>query len=94
MSMAAVHSAQVKTLQKRLIGKTEEAVEKDLIIQEKIKLHLELQEILAKHTPGAAIVTQVSAYQTYLKDITREMKAIAAELNMHHAQVSEHKDDI
>merc|ERR1712023_611730 len=32
----------VKTLQKRLIAKTEEAVEKDLAIQDKEKLYVEL----------------------------------------------------
>ena len=33
----------VKTLQKRLISKTEEAVEKDLALQEKEKLYLEMR---------------------------------------------------
>ena len=33
----------VQTLQKRLIGKTEEVVEKDLLIQEKEKLYIELK---------------------------------------------------
>merc|ERR1712149_133122 len=41
----------VKTLQKRLIAKTEEAVEKDLLIQEKEKLYLEMKNLLSKQ-PG------------------------------------------
>lgn len=36
----------IQTLQKRLIAKTEEVVEKDLLIQEKEKLYLELKHIM------------------------------------------------
>merc|ERR1712224_803467 len=50
----------IQTLQKRLIAKTEEVVEKDLLIQEK----------------------------------TKQMKAMAAELNMYQAQVNEYKFEI
>ena len=35
----------IQTLQKRLIMKTEEVVEKDLLIQEKEKLYVELKNI-------------------------------------------------
>ena len=38
----------VKTLQKRLISKTEEAVEKDLALQEKEKLYVQLKNIIAR----------------------------------------------
>ena len=41
----------IQTLQKRLIAKTEEVVEKDLLIQEKDKLYVELKNILARQ-PG------------------------------------------
>ena len=37
---------------------------------------------------------ELSAYQLYVKDITKHMKAIAGELNMHHAQVTDYKDEI
>jgi hypothetical protein len=43
----------IQTLQKRLINKTEEAVEKDQVIAEKEKLYLELKKILARQ-PGPA----------------------------------------
>ena len=39
----------IQALQKRLILKTEEVVEKDLLIQEKEKLYVELKNILARH---------------------------------------------
>merc|ERR1719222_1422311 len=83
----------VKTLQKRLISKTEEAVEKDLAIQEKAKLYLEMRNLLSKQ-PGPELVEQVAKQQASLKDKTKQMKAMAAELNMYHAQLSDYKDEI
>jgi hypothetical protein len=44
----------IQTLQKRLIQKTEEVVEKDLLIQEKEKLYVELKNILARQ-PGVLL---------------------------------------
>merc|ERR1719301_392538 len=76
----------VKTLQRRLIAKTEEAVEKDLLIQEKEKLYLELKSILSSQ-PGPEVAEQVAVYQQNLKEKTKQMKSMAAELNMYHAQV-------
>ncbi len=52
----------IQTLQKRLIQKTEEAVEKDLLIQEKEKLYVELKNILARQ-PGPEIVEELSRMQ-------------------------------
>lgn len=77
---------QVKSLQKRLIGKTELVVRKDLLLQEKERLYHELREILARQ-PGPELAAQMSAYQQKLKRTVVSMKATAAELNMHHAQV-------
>merc|ERR1712159_767077 len=83
----------VKTLQRRLIAKTEEAVEKDLLIQEKEKLYLELKSILSSQ-PGPEVAEQVAVYQQKLKEKTKQMKSMAAELNMYHAQVNDYKDEI
>merc|ERR1712072_388632 len=83
----------VKTLQKRLIAKTEEVVEKDLLIQEKEKLYVELKNILARQ-PGPEVAEQLSVYQTNLREKTKQMKAMAAELNMYQAQVNEYKFEI
>merc|ERR1719182_252653 len=85
--------AKVKALQRRFIAKTEEAVEKDLLIHEKEKLFIELQNILAAQ-PGPQAAEQVSAMQQALKERTKQMKAMAAELNMYHSQVHDHKDDL
>jgi len=83
----------IKTLQRRLILKTEEAVEKDSLLQEKEKLYVELKSILARQ-PGPEVAEQLSIYQQTLKEKTRQMKAMAAELNMNQAQVAEHRYEI
>merc|ERR1711977_381431 len=83
----------IQTLQKRLIAKTEEVVEKDLLIQEKEKLYVELKNILARQ-PGPEVAEQLSVYQQNLKEKTRQMKAMASELNMYQAQANEFKYEI
>lgn len=83
----------IQTLQKRLIAKTEEVVEKDLLIQEKEKLYMELKAILARQ-PGPEVAEQVSVYQQNLREKTRQMKAMASELNMYQAQTAEYRYEI
>eukprot|EP00873_Tetraselmis_striata_P013169 jgi/Tetstr1/433433/TSEL_022707.t1 len=83
----------IQTLQKRLIAKTEEVVEKDLLIQEKEKLYVELKNILARQ-PGPEVAEQLSVYQANLREKTKQMKAMASELNMFQAQVNEYKYEI
>ena len=83
----------IQTLQKRLIGKTEEVVEKSLMVQEKEKLYLELKAILARQ-PGPEVAEQLTVYQQSLKTKTRQLKAMASELNMCQAQVNEYKYEI
>ena len=83
----------IQTLQKRLISKTEEVVEKDLLITEKEKLYVELKNILARQ-PGPEVAEQLSVYQSSLRNKTRQMKSMASELNMYQAQVNEFKYEI
>merc|ERR1719181_1625589 len=83
----------VKTLQKRLISKTEEAVEKDLQIQEKEKLYVEMRNLLSKQ-PGPEVAEEAVEHQQSLKERTKGMKSMAAELNMYHAQLNDYKDEI
>lgn len=71
----------IQTLQKRLISKTEEVVEKDLILKEKTKLAMELKTILARQ-PGPEVAEQLNLYQSTLRSRTREMKTMAAEMNL------------
>lgn len=83
----------IQTLQKRLIHKTEQVVEKDLVIKEKDKIYDELKGILARQ-PGPEVAEQLNAYQHNLKEKTKQMKVLAAELNMSQAQVNEYKYEI
>merc|ERR1711988_1811352 len=83
----------IQTLQKRLIAKTEQVVEKDLLIAEKEKLYVELKNILARQ-PGPEVAEQLSVYQSSLRNKTRQMKSMASELNMYQAQVNEFKYEI
>jgi chromosome segregation ATPase len=83
----------IQTLQKRLISKTEEVVEKALIIQEKEKMYNELKAVLSRQ-PGPEVAEQLTTYQQALKQKTRQMKAMASELNMYQAQVNEYRYDV
>lgn len=65
----------IQALQKRLIAKTEEVVEKELLIQEKEKLYVELKHILARQ-PGPEVSEQLSIYQSTLKDKTKQLKVL------------------
>ena len=83
----------IQTLQRRLISKTEEVVEKGLVIQEKDKLYNELKTILSRQ-PGPEVAEQLTTFQQSLKQKTRQMKAMASELNMYQAQVNEYRYEI
>ena len=67
-----------------------QVVEKDLLIQEKDKLYVEIKNILARQ-PGPEVAEQLSIYQQGLRDKTKSMNAMASEPNMYQAQVSEFK---
>lgn len=71
----------VQALQKRLIGRTEEVVEVERVLQEKDRLYLELRLLLEKQ-PGPEVVEQVSLFQRTLRGKTRQLKSLVAELNM------------
>eukprot|EP00045_Choanoeca_perplexa_P009545 m.92406 g.92406 ORF g.92406 m.92406 type:complete len:872 (-) comp14943_c0_seq1:56-2671(-) len=83
----------VQTLQKRLIAKTEEVVEKELRIQEMEKQYLELKAVLARQ-PGPEVSEQLQIYQQAVKDKNKQLKAMASELNMYQAQVNEYKYEV
>eukprot|EP01063_Lacrimia_lanifica_P019756 TRINITY_DN27185_c0_g1_i1.p1 TRINITY_DN27185_c0_g1~~TRINITY_DN27185_c0_g1_i1.p1 ORF type:complete len:887 (+),score=504.18 TRINITY_DN27185_c0_g1_i1:146-2806(+) len=80
----------IQTLQKRLIAKTEECVEKDLIIQEKEKLYVELENILSRQ-PGPEVAEQLNIYHENLRKRNVQMRHMAAELNMASTQTSNYK---
>merc|ERR1712100_753038 len=83
----------VKTLQKRLIAKTEEVVERDMLIQEKEKLYVQLKNILARQ-PGPEVAEQLAWYSQNLREKTKQMRSMSQELKHYHGQVSDLKDEI
>ena len=83
----------IQSLQKRLIAKTEECVEKDIVLQEKEKLVVELRTILARQ-PGPEVAEQLNVYQQDLRQKNLTMKRMASELNMSSTQIAEHKYEI
>lgn len=70
-----------------------QVVEKELLIQEKEKLYMELKQILARQ-PGPEVAEQVQLYQQTLKDKTKRLKSMASELNMYEAQVKEYQYEL
>ncbi|XP_060754267.1 cilia- and flagella-associated protein 58 [Neoarius graeffei] len=83
----------IHSLQRRLITKTEEVVEKELLLQEKEKLYVELKHILARQ-PGPEAAEQLQIYQQTLKEKTKQLKTLSAELNMYESQAQEYKYEI
>jgi len=82
-----------QTLQKRLIAKTEEVVEKELLLQQTKKLYEEVKEML-RRAPGPEVLMNLRKFKEALRYKTREAKALASELNMYHSQINEYKLEI
>jgi chaperonin cofactor prefoldin len=63
----------IQTLQKRLIAKTEEVVEKELVINQKEKLYREVKEILQRQ-PGPEVMEELRVVKEAVKIKIRECK--------------------
>ena len=83
----------IQTLQRRLIMKTEEATRKELEVQEKEKLYMDLKQILARQ-PGPEVAEKLMLCQGSLRHKTRQMKSLVSELNMYESQMKDYKLDI
>lgn len=66
----------IQTLQKRLIGKTEEVVEKEMLIQEQEKKIEELQGKLSK-TPKQDVMQKLSFYKQNLREKTKQLMVVS-----------------
>lgn len=77
----------IHSLQKRLIAKTEEVNDKDVLIQEKEKLYIELKNILAKQS-GPEVAEKLQVYQQNLKERTNQLKEMVKELKSYQSQVN------
>ncbi|NWS95057.1 CFA58 protein, partial [Mionectes macconnelli] len=83
----------VQRLQKRLINKTSEVIEKEFLLQEKEKLYVELRQVLARQ-PGPEATEQLQHYRHSLREKTKQLKVLSSELNMYEAQSKEYKREI
>ena len=79
-------------MQKRLIGKTEECVEKEITIQDLTK-ELTNCKKLANKKPLFEIEESIKKYKQELSKQYERMKAIMNELNTYKTQVDEYKSD-
>ena len=82
----------ISLLQKRLISKTEECVEKEITIQDLTK-ELANSKKLANKKPIFEIEESIKKYKQQMSKQYDRMKAIIAELNMYRNQVEEYKSD-
>lgn len=77
----------IQVLQKRLIKKTEEVVDREGRLQEKGSQIDQLEQMLTRQS-GFNVTDSINSYQEQLKERTKQLKAKAAELNMYQAQVT------
>lgn len=84
---------QIQSLQKELVGKADEVVQSDLLIQEKEKAYMELKKIISRQ-PGPEVEEQVLVYQQTYKDKAKQLGAMNEELSMYRQQVQLFKEDL
>uniref|UniRef100_A0A7S1F7F1 Cilia- and flagella-associated protein 58 central coiled coil domain-containing protein n=1 Tax=Noctiluca scintillans TaxID=2966 RepID=A0A7S1F7F1_NOCSC len=83
----------VKALQKRLISKSQEVREQDLVIQERERLYVQLKNIIARQ-PGPEVAQQLAVYGENLKEKTSQMRRMSEELQSYHTQVKDLQDEV
>jgi len=83
----------IHMLQKRLIEKSEEVVDKDLLLHRKDRLYAELKQILARQ-PGPEVAEQLTVYQASLAERDQQMQQMGEELALFNAQAAEYKEEI
>jgi chromosome segregation ATPase len=84
---------QIQSLQKELVGKADEVVQSDLLIQEKEKAYMELKKIISRQ-PGPEVEEQVLVYQQTYKDKVNQLGAMDEELSMYRQQVQLFKEEL
>lgn len=87
------HILKIQSLQKRLIAKTEEVAEKDVLIQEKEKLYVELKNILAKQA-GPEVAEKLGTYQKNLKERSQQLRDMMESIKEYQAQVNTYNFEI
>lgn len=83
----------INLLQKRLIAKTEECVEKEITIQDITKEASNLKRIVNKK-PTLEIEEAIRLYKQMIQENSLKMKSLIAERNLFENQVDELKDEV
>lgn len=83
----------INLLQKRLIAKTEECVEKEITIQDITKEASNLKRIVNKK-PTLEIEEAIRLYKQMIQENSIKMKSLIAERNLFENQVEELKDEV
>ena len=71
----------VRVLQRRLITKTEEVAAKEILLDEKSKVLMELRVVLSRQ-PGPGAFEELRETHAQIKDKSRQIKGLQSELNM------------
>ncbi|XP_061594991.1 cilia- and flagella-associated protein 58-like [Cololabis saira] len=82
----------IQVLQRRLISKTKEVEKQELSLQEKEKLYMDLKQILARR-PGPEAAEQLQQCRWTLRDRSKKLKALTAEVRMLESQMDQYKSE-
>ncbi|XP_074528557.1 cilia- and flagella-associated protein 58 [Halichoeres trimaculatus] len=82
----------IHSLQQRLIAKTQVLEEQELLLQEKEKLYVELKHILARQ-PGPEAAEQLQQCQWSLREKSKKLKGMMAELRILDSKMNEYKSE-
>nr|CDS31731.1 coiled coil domain containing protein 147 [Hymenolepis microstoma] len=83
----------IHTLQKRLLNKTEEVVQKELQIGEKERLYVELEQTLVRK-PGPEVAEQMFIYQNALKEKQAALKVMKQEAEKYEESIKQYKQKL
>uniref|UniRef100_A0A3Q2CVU7 Cilia and flagella associated protein 58 n=1 Tax=Cyprinodon variegatus TaxID=28743 RepID=A0A3Q2CVU7_CYPVA len=82
----------IHALQKRLIVKTQEVEERELLLQEKEKLYEELKQILARQ-PGPEAAEQLQRCRWTIRERTKKLQAVMGNVKMLDSKLDEYKSE-
>ncbi|XP_068600277.1 cilia- and flagella-associated protein 58 [Brachionichthys hirsutus] len=82
----------IQSLQRRLIAKTQELEERELLLQEKEKLYVELKHILSRQ-PGPEAAEQLQRCRWTIRERTKKLQALIAELRFLDSKMNEYKSE-
>lgn len=83
----------IQSLQKRLMQKTEELIQRDIVIQEQEKNNRELQSRLTRQSETDAS-TQLAKYQREIQEKNRQVNSLKGELTMYQTMHKEQQENV